>query len=257
MLKKKFSQHLIKDKNLIKKIVNATDIGKEDTVIEIGAGQGDLTEYIAKKARYVYAIEVDKGFKENLQAIGKRHENISIIYNDVLKIPFTNLCKTERCKIIGNIPYNITGPILFKTLKERESIESAYFTIQKEVALRIISPHGKRIYGALSAIVQLLSRAKILFYMKPSVFIPPPRVESAFISMDFKGEAKELPDGLIDFINICFRNKRKFMKYALIKHFGREKTENLYNHMGFPRSIRAENIVPHLFLEMYRYMEQV
>jgi len=258
MLKKRFSQNLIKDKNIIKKIVNAMDIGGNDIIIEIGAGQGDLTEYIAKKVRYVYAIEIDKSFKRNHYAIEKEYRNISFIYDDVLKISFASFCKTENCKVIGNIPYNITGPILFKAFNEREYIESAYFTIQKEVALRIVSPPGKRIYGALSVIAQLLSRPKILFYMKPSVFIPPPKVESALLFLDFKEDTTGgLAKGLIDFITICFRNKRKFMKYALTKHFGKEKTENLYNHMVFPYSLRAENIEPNLFLEMYRYMEHI
>jgi len=256
MLKRRFSQHLIKDKNIIKKIVHITAIGEDDTIIEIGAGQGDLTEYLAQKARSVYAIEIDKSFHKNLHALEKRHKNLIVLYQDVLKIPFESVCKGQKCKVIGNIPYNITGQILFKIFQERQCISHAYFTLQKEVAQRITSPPNKRSYGALSAITQLLSTVRILFYLKPSVFIPPPNVESAFLAVEFKKEAERFPDGLIQFITICFRNKRKFMTYTLNKHFGRERTEDLYNYMGFAHTIRAENIDPRIFLDMYQYMEK-
>src|SRR5208337_789191 len=116
--------------------------------------------------------------------------------------------------VMGNIPYYLTGEILFKLLFEKTGIKGAYLTMQKEVAQRIVSPSHCRRYGALSVIFQLYAAVKVLLSLKPSLFIPPPRVDSAFISIVFNDAT--MPDrGLIAFVKQCFRYKRKYLRHSL------------------------------------------
>lgn len=253
MLKKSLSQHLIKDKNLLSKIVRVSNITKDDVVVEIGAGQGDLTGHIAEKAGLLYAIEFDASFRQYLELLEKRYNNVKVVYGDILKIPFLQFKKEKDIKIIGNIPYKITGPIIIKLLNERAVIDSAFLTMQKEIAQRIASSPCNRTYGGLSVSCQIFADVKVLFYMKPGVFIPPPKVDSALLSMVFKENEKGNDNELIGFVRSCFQNKRKQLKYTLTKHHGEGKTASLYAHMGFPYTIRAEEIEPSRFKEMYRF----
>ncbi len=251
MLKKSLSQHLIKDKNITNKMVKATGVDRTDTVVEVGAGHGDLTRAICEKAGRVYAIELDRTCEEYLAPLEKEYPNLKVIFGDVLKTPFVQFKGAGMLKIVGNIPYQITAPILFKILEERAIIESAYLTMQKEIALRIVSKSSLKTYGSLSAACQMFSRVKVLFLMKPGLFVPPPKIESAFLSMEIKAEERQTDDELMEFMKACFQNKRKYLKYALSKQVSPEKLENLYRLMGFPPSVRAEEIEPGTYKEMY------
>lgn len=255
MLKKGLSQHLIKDTNILKKIVALTSVNKDDIVIEIGPGQGDLTRCIAEKAGFVYAIEVDKTLKTHLDEVEKTHSNVRIVYMDFLNANLSEYITNSKIKVIGNIPYKITAPILFKLIKERSVIEGAYLTVQREIAERVVSKTHRRAYGALSVNLQILSEVKMLFTLRPKVFIPPPKVESAFLSIIFKENELETEEGLIEFVRLCFSHKRKYMKNALTKKFEADKIAELYAHMHFNPNIRAEEIEPQTFKEMYLFLK--
>jgi 16S rRNA (adenine1518-N6/adenine1519-N6)-dimethyltransferase len=255
MLKKGLSQHLIKDKNLLRKLVRLSGITDEDIVVEIGAGHGDLTRCIAEEAKSLVTVELDLSFRQYLEPLESEYSNVKVVYGDFLKIPLAQFRGERNTKVVGNIPYKITGPIIVKILKERATIESAYLMMQKEIAQRIVSKSHKREYGALSANCQIFADVKVLMYIKPEVFIPPPKVDSALLSMVFKESEKETENGLIDFVRSCFQNKRKHMRYSLVRQYGREKIEYLYEKMGFPNSIRAEEVEPLTFKEMYRLLD--
>jgi len=155
---------------------------------------------------------------------------------------------------MGNIPYGITGEILFKLLAEKAVVREAYLTMQREVAERLASPPHSRSYGALSVIFQLHAAVKVLLLVKPGLFIPPPKVESAFISMVFKDRAEANP-GLIAFIKRCFRYKRKFLRHCLQGAYSPSQIDSLYSLMDFPPTVRAEEIAPAGFVAMYRFLE--
>jgi 16S rRNA (adenine1518-N6/adenine1519-N6)-dimethyltransferase len=257
MLKKSLSQHLIKDKNITDKMVRASGVGPTDTVVEVGAGHGDLTRSLCEKAGQVYAVELDRTCSVYLDALEREHPNLKVLFGDILKTPLLQFKGEGALKVIGNIPYQITAPIIFKILKERTIIQSAYLTMQKEIALRIVSKPFTRTYGALSAVCQLFADVKVLFFMKPGLFVPPPKIESAFLSMVLKGEEKETDDGLMELIRACFQNKRKYMKFALSRHLGPDRTERLYRLMAFPLSVRAEEIEPARYKEMYGALKTI
>lgn len=253
-LKKSLSQHLLKDRNLLNKMVRLAAIGLSDTVVEIGAGRGDLTRCIAPQAHAVHAIELDRQFREELASVENMFPNVHVIFGNVLHIPLHPLTRSERVKVMGNIPYNITGDILFKLLNEMAFIESAHLTMQKEVGERLVSLPCSRAYGALSAIFQRYASVRILMKLKPALFIPPPEVESVFVSIIFNREAAPPDQRLIDFIKACFRFKRKYLKHALDELTGRDRVQALYDYMNFKPNIRAEELPPEAYVRMHAFL---
>jgi 16S rRNA (adenine1518-N6/adenine1519-N6)-dimethyltransferase len=253
-LKKSLSQHLLKDKNLLNKLVKLAGIGPDDVVVEIGAGKGDLTRSIIQRAGYVYAVELDRQFRESLDPLEHLFPNVSVTFDNILNLSLRSFAKNHSIKVMGNIPYNITGDILFKLLSEMHVIESAHLTMQKEVGERLVSKPCSRSYGALSVIFQLYASLRLLLKLKPALFIPPPAVESVFIAIIFNHNALQPDQGLINFIKACFRYKRKYLKHSLEAFLGRERVEALYAFMGFQPSVRAEELMPEVYERMYDYV---
>ncbi|HEY3275380.1 MAG TPA: 16S rRNA (adenine(1518)-N(6)/adenine(1519)-N(6))-dimethyltransferase RsmA [Syntrophorhabdaceae bacterium] len=255
MLKKSLSQHLIRDKNITAKLVKAAGVEATDTVVEIGAGHGDLTGPLCEKAGFVYAVELDRTCAEYLETLQKKYKNLEVIFGDILKTPLAQFKREKRLKIVGNIPYQITAPIIFKILEERTIIESVYLTMQKEIALRIASPPFSRAYGAISAVCRIFADVKILFFMKPGLFVPPPKIDSAFVSMVLKEDEYATDNELMSFARASFQNKRKYLSYALSKMIDGETLSALYQAMGFPPSIRAEEVEPQKIKEIYEWIK--
>lgn len=253
MLKKRLGQHLLKDGNLLEKMVRLTGIVGQDAVLEIGPGEGDLTRRIAAKAGAVHAVELDESFRGSLGRLEQEFPNVRVVFSNALAVRFADFGAGRGLTVMGNIPYYLTGPLLFKLLFEKSALKGAYLTMQKEVAQRIASRSHCRSYGALSVIFQLYASVKVLFLLKPSLFIPPPKVDSAFISIVFK-DANEADRALIAFIKQCFRYKRKQLRHALAERFRPDEIEALYGRCGFPASIRAEEIEPEGFVEMYGFL---
>ena len=254
-LKKSLSQHLLKDKNLLDKLVKLAGIGPGDVVVEIGAGQGDLTRSIIPHARFVHAIELDRQFREPLEGLQELFPNVRVTFANILDLSFSSFAKQGRVKVMGNIPYNITGGILFKMLAEMDAIESAHLTMQKEVGERLASAPRSRTYGALSVIFQVHASVKVLLKMKPSLFIPPPEVESAFVAIRFDQGKTRAYNGLVDFIKACFRYKRKYLRRSLGLLYDGEGIGALYSFMGFRPSVRAEEIEPEDYERMYAFLK--
>jgi len=253
-LKKSLGQHLLKDKNLLKKMVRLSGINADDVVVEIGPGHGDLTRAIAPEAGAVYSIELDERFRGILEQVEKDFPNVEVIFSDILKTNLADFRRDRRIVVMGNIPYNITGEILFRLLAARAFIRGAYLTMQKEVATRLVSSSHSKTYGALSVIFQLSGKVRLLFVLKPGLFVPPPKVDSAFVSLAF-AETDVLSGGLINFIKTCFRYKRKFLHHSLEGSYGADEIDALYGHMVFGHSVRAEEIEPEGFVAMYDFLK--
>jgi 16S rRNA (adenine1518-N6/adenine1519-N6)-dimethyltransferase len=255
VLKKSLSQNLIKDPNLLRKLVRLAGIGNDDIVLEIGSGQGDLTIRLAEAARFVYAVEVDRTFESYLTTVERNSGNVKLTLEDIMKVPVSELSGGQVVRVVGNIPYHLTGNILFKLLEEKHVIRDAHLTVQREVAERIASGPGSRTYGALSVIFQLYGTVKIRLYLKAALFVPPPKVDSAFVAIVFRDVDEEADAGLIDFVKLCFYYKRKYLRHSLERRYDRKAVEDLLSRMGFDTSKRAEEIEPILFREMYEFMK--
>lgn len=255
MLKKGLSQHLLRDRNITDKMVRLANIKEDDVVVEIGPGYGDLTQSIAEKAGHVYAIEFDRDLISRLETLAGKYPNLTIIHDDFLKISLSQFKSDRNIIVIGNIPYKITGPIIFKLLEKRELLSGAYLTMQAEVARRIVSKPYNRTYGALSAVCQILCDVKILFTLRPSVFVPPPKVDSAFLAMIPKEDKRNVHNNVMPFMRGCFQNKRKYLRYALSKTYPDDVIERIYSFMKFSETTRAEEISPDQFEKMYDFLQ--
>ncbi|HAR94449.1 MAG TPA: ribosomal RNA small subunit methyltransferase A [Deltaproteobacteria bacterium] len=255
MLKRSLSQNLLKDPNLLRKLVRLAGIGSDDVVVEIGSGQGDLTARLAEAAHLVYAVELDRTFEAYLARVQRDSGNVKLTLNDIMKVSLSELSGGHIVRVVGNIPYHLTGNILFKLLEEKDVVRDAHLTIQREVAERIASGPGSRDYGALSVIFQLYGSVKILLYLKAALFVPPPKVDSAFVSIVFKDRETVADPGLIDFVKLCFFYKRKYLRHSLERRYDRNVIGELFSRMGFDVSKRAEEIEPWLFREMFEFME--
>lgn len=178
--KKYLGQNFLFDPSILNKIVIAANINPEDTVVEIGAGHGSLTLLLAETAKRVIAIEYDEELFEQLSENIRFADNVEAVHCDALKFNFEEL---DHFKVVANIPYYITTPIIFRLMEARKNLESATLTLQKEVAERIIAKPGKKDYGVLSLSVQYYAEPEIKFIIPAGAFRPVPKVDSAVIHM--------------------------------------------------------------------------
>lgn len=212
--KPKLGQHFLRDIGILEKIVEASEVNRNDRVVEIGAGMGDLTDILIKTARDVIAIEIDPALYNILKEKFYGKENITLINQNALKFPYE---KIGQFKVVSNIPYYITKPIIFRLLEVKNLI-SMTLTIQKEVAERLAAKPSTKAYSALSIISQYYTEAEIKFYIPANFFTPPPEVESAVIKMDRRNNPPvEVRDEKLFFkiVKSAFNQRRKMISNSL------------------------------------------
>ena len=224
--KKHLGQHFLTAAPTIHKIVDALKIGADDDVIEIGSGLGVMTHLIARRARRVFAIERD----QELIEIARKEfdsDNIVWIQSDILKLTPRDILKQEdigakspsiRAKIVGNIPYNISTPILFWMLDHREALSRGVIMVQKEVGLRVVAPPGGKDYGIPSVLIQAFADCEKLFDISPKSFTPPPRVTSTVVQIDFRKENPKIGNEarFRAVVKGAFGKRRKTLRNALL-----------------------------------------
>jgi len=184
-LKKSFGQHFIISKPVIEKIIDSCNLEKNDTVLEIGPGAGNLTEYLLKKVSCVIAVEKDISL---IDVLKKRfRENNLIIYpGDILKLDIKSLTQNRKVKVIGNLPYYISSSILEYIFKNKEYVSSLYCSLQREFAERLVAKPSSRQYSRLTLFTNYHARASILFQIKAGSFYPAPKVTSSFLRLDMR-----------------------------------------------------------------------
>lgn len=219
---KSLGQNFLIDENILKKIVDIAKITKEDCVIEVGPGIGNLTQHIAEAAGSVVAIEIDKALVPVLKDTLKNYSNIEIINEDILKIDLHKLIRerfqNQTVKVVANLPYYATTPIIMKFLEGKVPIKSLTVMIQKEVAQRMQAKPGTKDYGSLSIAVQYYSDPSILLRVPPSVFIPQPNVESVVVKLEILNEPRvyvQREDLFFALVKDAFGKRRKTVLNAL------------------------------------------
>ncbi len=182
---KRFGQNYLFDQNIINKIIAEINPGGKNNIVEIGPGHGSLTEKILEKTSTLTAIEIDKRIKEDLQ---NKFPELRLISEDVLKTDFRKIFSEQKKKIrvVGNIPYNITSPIIFKMIEYNDIIEDSVLMVQYEVAKRLKGEKGTKDYGILSVLLNFFAEVKFCFKVSPSSFYPKPNVFSALVHLFFK-----------------------------------------------------------------------
>lgn len=214
-MKKRLSQNFLYDPSILKRIIQVARVSPEDTVVEIGPGPGRLTVFLAERAKEVVAIELDRALYEALKEKTAQFANITLIHGDALKFNYAGI---GPFKVVANIPYHITTPLIFKLIEHRENLISMTLTVQKEVAERIAAGPGGKDYGVLSLSVQYYGRPKLKFIIPKGAFRPVPRVDSACIHIEvYKGPPVNLKDEAFFFrlIRTAFSTRRKTILNAL------------------------------------------
>lgn len=212
--RKLLGQHFLKNASLLQKLIELSGVSDRDIVVEIGAGMGDLTAQLVKKAKFVYSFELDNNLFRKLEEKFSITKNLKIIRTDFLKYNLEEIFKEyeEKLRIVANIPYKITTPLLLKFINEIEYIKDCSILLQKEVAERITATPGNKNYGSLTVLLQAYFNIKILKVITRGSFTPPPKVDSAFVKLvpliPPKVEKSKLQE-FSRFLRLCFSRRRK------------------------------------------------
>lgn len=249
--KKHLGQHFLKDENIAQKIADTLSYEGYKNVLEIGPGMGVLTKYLLEKEITTYVIEIDTESVEYLQA---NYLNLAsrIIEKDFLKYDLKEIFNKEPFAVIGNFPYNISTQIIFKTLEMRDQIPEFSGMFQKEVAKRICSKEGSKVYGILSVLTQAFYNADYLFTVPPTVFNPPPKVDSGVLRLSRKEDYNLPCDEKLFFkvVKTAFQQRRKTLRNSL-KTFN--LSDNLKANTIFDK--RPEQLSVKAFIELTKLIE--
>lgn len=240
MHKRRLGQNFLFDPSILKRIVDTADIKHDDTVVEIGPGHGTLTKMLAGVAKKVITIELDYELYEKLKNELKEFKNIELIHGDALRYAYERL---EPFKVVANIPYYITTPIIFRLIETRKNLKSMTLTIQKEVAQRIVGKPNTKDYGVLSIAVQYFGDPKLKFIIPKGAFRPVPKVDSAVIHIEIFDSPKVIvTDERLFFriIKTAFAQRRKTLSNSL-KSISKDIKEILLNAKIDPNR-RAETL---------------
>jgi len=248
--RKRLGQNFLTCNNIRNKMCDALNLTSNDTVVEIGAGSGMVTEALAQKARHVYAIECDERLCALLlNDVATRFRNVTVIPKSILNVDLAALLKNENAKVIGNLPYYITSKILFYLADYRKSITQAVLTMQKEVAGRLTATPGKKTYGRLTVSMRYIAEIERLFDIKPSCFYPAPDVTSSVITLQFRPTlAQGIDEKLfLDVVEALFQERRKRIVNSLCllksSQITKEKATEIITSCCISPSVRAEELM--------------
>ena len=218
--KKKLGQHFVTDPRVLQQIADTADLQAQDVVVEIGSGNGNLTALLAQKANKVYALEIDFSLIPILQSRFSGDERIEIIRIDALDFDYPGLWRSggRKLKIVANLPYEISSPILFRFFEQRETFSLLVLMLQKEVARRLVAHPGSKEYGPLSLWARLYTEARLVFSVPPRAFYPSPKVNSAVVRLEILPKpriAVRDEDALRSIVRSTFTYRRKMLANAL------------------------------------------
>ncbi len=264
-------QHLLMDENIQRKIAGAASPQPNETIIEIGPGLGAITELLLQAGAKVIAIEQDKRFVEILEGeLGREFKNLTLVNKDILKVDFTKYVPKNApagrpplyLKIVGNIPYYITSPILLHLIRFRQVIDTVLLTVQKELADRFFAQPGTKAYGRLSLLVRFYAQPQRLFEISRSCFSPKPEVDSSVVQLTFH---RKLPESvnekvLFELIKAGFSSRRKNVLNALTDglkgQFTKEEIGGWLKEAKLDSQARAEEFLLKDFMQLSEIVEK-
>ncbi len=257
--KKSLGQHFVTDRRVLRRIVGTADLQPEDVVVEIGSGNGNLTSLLAEKANKVYALEIDFSLIPILKSRFSGDHRIEIIAVDALQFDYAALFRHagRKLKIVANLPYEISSPILFRFFEEREIFSLVVLMLQKEVARRLTANAGSKEYGPLSLWARLYTEAQLVFLVPPRAFYPPPKVDSAVVCLEILSQPRIVvrnEEALRSVVRAAFTYRRKTLANALrlgdYSHLPLEKIQELLVRVGIDPKTRGETLSLDAFEEV-------
>ena len=262
---KKFGQNFLIDTSVLERIMNAAEITKEDCILEIGPGIGTMTQYLAERAKKVFAVEIDKNLIPILGETLAEYDNVTVINEDILKVDIERLVQEQNggkpIKVVANLPYYITTPIIMGLFESKVPLHSITIMVQKEVADRMQEMPGSKEYGALSLAVQYYAKPEIVANVPPNCFMPRPTVGSAVIKLTrYEQPPVIVADEKLMFqiIRASFNQRRKTLVNGLTNasflQVGKEKILEALDQMGQSASVRGETFSLEQFAQLTNFL---
>ena len=260
--KKKYGQNFLEDSELSEKIIEISGVSKDIEVIEIGPGLGFLTEKLIEKSKYLTAFEIDDDLIPVLNKKFQGRDNFSLIHEDFMTADLgTFLNGKKKIKVVANIPYYITSPIINKLIEYRKNISEIYLMVQKEVAERITSEAGSKNMSLLTHAVQFYADAEYLFTVPKEKFTPVPKVDSAFLKIkmfdDERYEKQISEEEYFKYLKTAFSNKRKSIANNLSgEGYSKEVTGDILEKLGKTRLARTEEFSVQEFINLIEQLKK-
>lgn len=253
VFQKRFGQNFLIDSHVLDKILKAADIGENDFVLEIGPGIGTLTQHLAAAAGKVTAVEIDSALIPVLEDTLQDFPNAEVVHSDILKMDLEKLAEEKSqgrpMKVVANLPYYITTPILMELLEKKIPIDSITVMVQKEVAKRMCVGPGSKDYGALSLAVQYYAEPSIIASVPPNCFMPRPKVGSSVIQLKIYEKppvAVQDVHLMFQLIRASFNQRRKTLANGLLNYeglsFQKEEIQQALEECGFAPNVRGESL---------------
>ena len=252
---KKYGQNFIFDKNLLKAIINDSKISASDDVLEIGPGAGTLTKVIAQTAKKVVCYEIDTSLENVLKENLRDFNNVNVVFKDALKESIENIEKhfDGKYKIVANLPYYITTPLIFKFVKQTKRVESMCIMVQKEVGERLTAKAGHAEFGAISVVLDFYGNVKILRQVPRHLFVPSPNVDSCIVQIDFVNNKYCANEEMFEkVVRLAFSNRRKTLVNNLCKEFNmsKELLGKILQENGYSATIRGDSLTTDDFVKI-------
>lgn len=261
--KKKFGQNFISDTNLLQGIVNDAEINQNDEVLEIGVGAGTLTKILAENCKKVVGIEIDKELESLHKVVLSSKDNVQVVFADFMSLnsDYVNGLFSKPFKVVANLPYYITTPIIFKLIEENFNVVSLTLMVQKEVAERLISAPATKDYGAITVQLNSIGNIKMKRIVGRQMFSPVPNVDSAVIKIDIDRHKFDIDNYSLHkkLVQVAFSMRRKTLSNCLKAGFSlsSEQVENLLTSMGLELTVRGESLSTSQFVELSNRLNKI
>lgn len=257
--KKSLGQNFLIDKNALDRIILAANLNEDDICLEVGPGIGTLTIELAKEAKKVFAVEIDQRLMPILAETLSDFNNVNLINADILELDLSFLCDKEL-KIVANLPYYITTPIIYLLLNSGLDIRKMVFLVQKEVAQRFTANKGSKHYGTTSITLQASAEVEYSFTVKSVCFMPRPNVDSAVVIIKPRKNLDHNPALLERIVKKAFMQRRKKITNSLSSNgdlmFSKEKWKTILESCGISENMRADNISIKQYIELSKEVER-
>lgn len=260
--KKNFGQNFLTDKTLLDEIVKGAGVSKDDAVLEIGVGAGTLTYSLSQKAEKVIGYEIDKSLKPVLEQTLADSLNVEIVFADALKTKIEQIENKigKPYRLVSNLPYYITTPLIMKFITEAKNCVSITAMVQKEVALRLCAGEGSSEYGAITAGIDVVGDSEIIAYVDKTKFMPMPKVDSAVVNIVINKDKYDVKSmkKYRDVVRCAFSSRRKTLVNNLINAFPltREQSENILNELNIDVKSRGETLSTEQFVQLANYLTE-
>jgi 16S rRNA (adenine1518-N6/adenine1519-N6)-dimethyltransferase len=251
--RKRFGQHFLHDEGVIRRILAALSPQPGQTLVEIGPGLGVLTVPLLQRVHTLHVVELDRDLIPRLRAACAGHGQLGVHQADALRFDFRALAPAGgKLRLVGNLPYNISTPLLFHLLEQADVIADMHFMLQKEVVARMVAQPGETAYGRLSVSLAAQAAAESLFDVGRGAFTPPPRVESAVVRVTPRPAAFPIDDPALfsGIVTAAFSQRRKTLANALHRLLGRDEMARL----GVDPQLRAERVSPAQFAQLANHL---